>query len=146
MRPSICTHPAVRPIVLGIVVILFFQCIGALVDPANDMRRSVKLGLVAYTAALVSFSTISLAVARNVLSTGFIDIRNFPGTEEYPPGPLGGTLIFGVDNGRATLVSFPAPVNQWLSDGLLVSSISNLAACAHYTHSSSYIVAMSFVP
>ena len=94
------------------------------------MRRNVKLGLVAYTAALFSLSTISLAVGRDLFSTVFVDIRSFPGTEEYPSGPIGGTIVFTANAARAILISFPGSVNQWLSDGLLVSSVSNSAACA----------------
>ena len=110
------------------------------------MRRSVKLGLVIYTVALFSLITISLAVGRDMFSTVFIDIRHFPGTEEYPPGPIGGRTIFSTDPAHVTLVGFPGFVNQWLSDGLLVSSISNSAAFGCYSHSSSYIVAMSLMP
>ena len=104
------------------------------------------MGLIAYTVALFSFSTMSLAVGRDLLSTVYIDIRNFPGTKGYPPGPIGGTIIFSANAVRITLITFPGPVNQWLSDGLLVSPISNSAARARYTHSSSYIVATSFMP
>ena len=142
---SICTYPSVLPILLGIIVTLFFQCVGALIGSGNDTRRSVKLGLVAYTAALFSFSTISLVVGRDEVSVGFVDTRNFPGTEAVPPGPIGGTDIFRLSSVCETLIGFPTFVNQWLSDGLLVSFISNSAICARYTYSSSYIVAMSFM-
>ena len=104
------------------------------------------MGLVAYTVVLFSFTTISLAVGRDMFSIVYIDTRNFPGTEEYPPGPIGGTIVFSASAVHVTLVSFPGSVNQWLSDGLLVSSISNSTACARYTYSSSYIVAMSSTP
>ena len=111
------------------------------------MRRSVELGLVAYIAALLSLVTMSLAVDRVMFSTVFIDIRNFPGTEGYPPGPIGGrTTISSANHAHVILVNFPGFANQWLNDGLLVSSISNSAACGCYIHSSSYIVAMSFMP
>ena len=125
---------------------MFFQCIGALINPANDTRRNVKLGLLAYTVALFAFSTISLGVTRDLWSTVFIDIRNFPGTEEYPPGPIGSAFILGANVALTALILFSDVVNQWLSDGLLVSFIWNSAACARYTYSSSYIVAMSFIP
>ena len=125
---------------------LVFQCIGALINPANGMRRNVKLGLVAYTLALFLFMTISMAMGRDLFSTIYIDIRNFPGTEEYVSGPLGGSIIYSENNARVTLISFSSPVNQWLSDGLLVSSISNSAACARYIRSSSCIVAMLSMP
>ena len=88
---------------------------------------------------------MSLAVGRDLFSTVFIDIRNFPGTEEYPPGPLGGTLFYSANDGHVTLISFPAFVTQWLSDGLLVSSTSNSAARGRYIYSSSYIVATSYL-
>ena len=144
--PSTCTHPTVRPVDPGIVVILFFQCIGALINPANDTRRSVKLGLAAYAVALFLIPTIPLVAGRDVFPTVFIDIRNFPGTEEYPPGPLGGAMISNASDPWVALLGIPAPVSQWLSNGFLVSSVSSSAACGRYSHPSSYIVAMRFIP
>ena len=42
----------VRPIVLGIIIMMFFQCIAALFDPANRRREGTKWALVIYTILL----------------------------------------------------------------------------------------------
>ena len=87
-----------------------------------------------------------MSAGRDLFSTVYVDMRNFPGAEGQVPGPLGASIIYSANDVRVTVISFPGPVTQWLSDGLLVSSISNSAACSRYTYSSSYIVAMSFMP
>ena len=78
----------------------------------------------------------------------FIDMRNFPGNSEgMPPGPAGDVALFNSRRGYMSLAAIGFPINQWLSDALLVGSISNSIACVLYTvHSSSYIVATSFMP
>ena len=144
---SICTDPAILPILPGIVVALFFQCIGALIDPANNMKRRVKWGLVAHTVALFSIVTISAVERQDIVFTAFVNLRDFPGTGDFEPGPVGGINLLDNDLGFVILTSFTFPLNQWLSDGLLVSSISTLVTCVRHTaHSSSYIVATLFMP
>ena len=62
----------IQPVMLGAVIILFFQCVGALLDPVNKIR-SVKWALVTHTAALFLFLTIPMAADIWIPSTEFID-------------------------------------------------------------------------
>ena len=107
---------------LGIVVALFFQCISVLLSPINPLRKGIKWALVAHTIALFSFLTIPVGIELNNLFIDYINNREFPGNDEFPPGPLGYT---GLLNLKATTTVFDAmfPLNQWLADGLLVSPI-----------------------
>ena len=141
---STLTRPA-RRIILGIAVALFSQCIGALINPINTVGKGVRWWLVAHTVALFLFSTAGFTMNRYIVSTEYIDNRDFPGTNGMPPGPI------GYENTRFNIGPFEDvytvmfPLNQWLADGLLVSSILKSAAWVSYVvHSSSYIVAISF--
>ena len=65
--------------------------------------------------------TVSTGMGLNVQSISHIDNREFPGNDQFPPGPLGyKELIFT----KATCL-FPnligLQLNQWLADSLLVS-------------------------
>ena len=108
---------------LGIVIVLFFQCMDALLNPVNRMRGGIKWGLVIHTAAMFSFVTIYTAISLNIHSISFIDNREFSGTSTdnvIPPGPVGYQWFI-----RYKAISIAlAPVavmNNWLADGLLVS-------------------------
>ena len=60
------------------------------------------------------------------LPNSYVDGRGFSGDDEYSPGPIGYSGFSGfkaIDTVQITMF----PLNQWLSDGLLVSSISDLA-------------------
>ena len=128
----------------GIVVVLFFQCIGTLLDPVNQTRGGIKWGLVAYTTVMFSFVTIYTATSLDIQSISYIDNRGSSGGDG--PGPLGyQTLIFP----RAINIVPNAMflLNNWLADGLLVSSMSN--SVSHVSNeggSFSSIVATSFTP
>ena len=115
---------------LGIVVALFFQCTATLLDRANPIRKGIKWTLVAHTVALFFFLTIPFGIYFNYLSIDYINNREFPGNDEFPPGPLGYT---GLLNLKATTTVFDAmfPLNQWLADGLLVSPILNSVASVY---------------
>ena len=54
----------------------------------------------------------------------WIDNRNFPGTDELPPGPVGYDTTLNLDTG-AVIFDVMFPSNQWLADGLLVSLASD---------------------
>lgn len=109
------------PVRLGIVIILFFQCMSALLSP-GDRTRGKKWGFVAHTVAMFSVSTIHTALNLNFRSVFYINNRGFPGTDELPPGPLGyDALQLGAMN---TVLVAMFPLNQWLADGLLVGSVS----------------------
>lgn len=115
-------HRRVLPVVLsffvlfivGIVIVLFFQCMIALFNPIYRRGEGVKWGLVSYTAVMFSLATVSTAMNLDILSISYIDNR------EYPGGPykfglemLGSKAINVVPNAAAFLSS-------WLADGLLV--------------------------
>lgn len=77
-------------IILGVVTLPFFQCIGRLLDSSNCTRGGIKWGLIAYTAAMFSFVMIFTAMNLNHQSVSYIDNREFPGVRgELVPGPLG---------------------------------------------------------
>lgn len=120
MRLSIrvdLTHPTIQ----GIVIVLFFQCMDALLSPYNKGRT--KWGLVAHATAMFSFVTIYTAMTLNIESISFIDNRNFPGADGVlPPGPVGYQfLIYSKAISIVPNVAFL--LNNWLADGLLVSSV-----------------------
>jgi hypothetical protein len=106
----------------GIVVVLFFQCMGALLNPANCTGGSIKWGLVVHTATMFSFVTVYTATALDILSICYIDGREFPGGGEVlPPGPLG--YRFSIyPKPLAIVPNVLFLLNNWLADGLLVSS------------------------
>jgi hypothetical protein len=109
----------IRSVVLGIVISLFFRCMGALLNPIDSTRREIKWGLVAYTSAMFSFVTIFTAINLHLQSISYIDNREFSGGKLLPPGPLGYQLSIYSEaiNVAPYIMLF---LNQWLADGLLV--------------------------
>ena len=116
-------------------------------NPTNRMKASVRWGLAAHTTAMFSFLTIPAAMRFNTQSVGYIDGREFPGVEgALPPGPLGYQYSTYT---KAILVvtNIMYPLNQWLADGLLVGSPSNLVAwMPDFGCSSSCTVVTSYIP
>jgi len=106
-------------IVPGIVIVMFFQCITALFDPANHRREGTKWGLIIYTVLMFSFVTIRTVMGLNFMSISFIDNREFPGVDDqFPPGPVGYTL--SVCPKVTTIIpSLAFLLNNWLANGLL---------------------------
>ena len=144
--PSIYTHPPRLTYRLGIAVALFFQCIGALINPVNTTRKSVKWGLAAHTTALFLFLTARITIDQYTASTEYIDNRDFSDADElFPPGPIGYDVALFTIGPFGNVYPALFPLNQWLADGLLVSSILKSAGWMSYmVHASSYIVATSF--
>ena len=104
----------------GIVIILFFQCMGTLLDHVIRTRGGIKWGLLAYTVAVFSFVTIFTVTALNVQLVSYVEFR------EVPDGPL----FYHPTATEEWLAVMPEVVfslNQWLADGLLVSSALNSA-------------------
>ena len=126
MHPLILTLP-VRCTFLGIVVALFFQCISVLLSPVNSIRRGVKLALIFHTVAMFAILTIPIGLGASGLPTRYINNREYPGNDEFPPGPIGYDYTL---NRKATTIVFDAmfPLNQWLADGLLVGPIPDSVA------------------
>ena len=118
--------PLVQPIIPGIVVALFFQCMSALLSPINRDRGGIRWKLVIHTAALFLNATISAAIGLYILSESYIDGREFSGSGGLYPGPFGYSILpkFLV----LSIIADPVvQVNQWLVDGFLVSSVMNAA-------------------
>ena len=102
----------------------------ALLDPVNRKRERIKWGLVAYTVAMFSIVTAQTAIDLHIQSIGYIDNREFPGIEaQVPPGPIG-YQIFISRKVLPILSRVTFFLNAWLADGLLVSSLLDVA----FTH------------
>ena len=113
--------------ILGVLVMLFFQCMASLLSPANRKREGIKWGLVSYTVIMFLCATVVIGTANNIASISFIDNREFPGVVGVaPPGPLGyqQTICSGAAGIAPGLVS---SLSYWLADGLLVGRLFDLA-------------------
>ena len=114
--------------ITGIIIMLFFQCIASLFNPANRRRGRIKWGPVSYTVAMFSFATVLTGMGIQIGSISLVDNREFPGVEgELPPGPLGYQDLI-----RPTAITiipnFTFFLSNWLADGLLVSSSFDLVS------------------
>ena len=117
-----------------------------LLSPINPIRKSIKWALVTHTVALFLFLTIAFVIGADHLFLEFVDNREFPGNDEYPPGPIGYDDILGF-TAATTVLDAMFPLSQWLADGLLVDLIFNSVVYVFDVgRSSSCIVAMSFIP
>ena len=100
---------------------LFCQCMAGLFNPANRRREGVKWGLVSYTLAMFSFSTVLTATGLHIQSLAFVDNRDYPGDEFIAPGPLGYQLSI-YKTALSITPSLMFFLTYWLADGLLVGS------------------------
>ena len=100
---------------------LFFKCVGALLNPVHRTRQGIKWGLVTHTTVMFSFATVFTAMNVNNWSESYIDNREFPGVDGVLlPGPPGyQTLIYSKTS--AVIPNLMFPLNNWMTDGLLVS-------------------------
>jgi len=106
-------------ILYGVVIVLFFQCMGVLLSSSYRTRGGVRWGLVVYTTVTFSFVTIFTALNLDIQSISYIDDREFPGNDALPPGPLGYQyLIYSKPISIAANLMFL--LNNWLADGLLL--------------------------
>ena len=104
--------------ILGIVIILFFRCARALLDPLNPTRGGIKWLLVAHTVAIFLFATVFTAIGLDILSDSYIDNREASSATETP-GPLGYLQsAYSTPIGIVSTVMFL--LNNLLVDGLLV--------------------------
>ena len=99
------------------------------------MRKSVKWGLAAHTAALFAFSTTRTIIDQYAISNEYVNNRDFFGGDQFPPGPLGYDFSHFSTGPFGNIYYALFPLNQWLADGLFVSSISKSVACMTYTWS-----------
>ena len=110
---SICLYP-IYSVLLGVLIILFFRCITALLNPANRRGDDIKWCLVSYTVLMFSFATIINGTDLGIQSICYVDNREFPGVEGVlPPGPLGYKLSI-----RKEALSMTNTVMFFLSHGL----------------------------
>ena len=106
--------------ITGILIVLFFQCMSALVDPTNRRGKKINWGLVSYTMAMFSFATVLTGTRFSIRSISYIDNREYPGVEGVlPPGPLG-YQSFIWSSALSLTPSLMFALNNWLADGLLV--------------------------
>lgn len=116
---------SVRSNVSGIVIVLFFHCMGALLGPASRTGGVVKWGLVVHTVAMFSFLTILIALLLDIQSISYIDNREFAGASGAPwAGPLSYQLLI-YDKAISVVPIIMFLLNNWLADGLLVCPLFN---------------------
>ena len=92
----------------------------ALLYPVHPTMKGIRWGLVAHTVAMFSFSTIGIAINRDVFSISYINDREFTGPILGPVGFL--TFTFPIQQVIGYVAFLMFPFNQWLAGGLLVSS------------------------
>jgi hypothetical protein len=102
------------------MTVLFFQCMSALLYPVNHKKGGIQWGHVAHTTTMFAFVTIGTALSLDLQSISYIDDRNFDGG--IAPGPLGYQLLISSD-AINIVPNLMFILNQWLADGLLVSSV-----------------------
>ena len=99
---------------------LFFQCMAGLLSSDHRRREGIKWRFILYTMAMFSFVTVYTAMNLQIQSNTFIDHRELPGT------PLNYQY-----HARYEALGFIPNVmfnlNNWLADGLLVSSFFGVA-------------------
>ena len=108
--------------ILGIVIVVFFQCMAALFNPVHRRGEPIRWGLVSYAMIMFSAVTVGTTMQACVQSISSIDNREFPGVGGVlPPGPIGYQWII-----KPMAISFVQNItftlNNWLADGFLVSS------------------------
>ena len=109
--------------ILGVVVVVTFKCIAALLNPAYRRGDGIKWGLVCYTATIFSLVTVLTGMHFNIRSISYIDNRNFPGAEGMiPPGPFGYQQSIG-HSALSIISNVMFVMCIWLANGLLVSSL-----------------------
>ena len=109
--------------ILGVVVVVTFKCMAALLNPAYRRGEGIKWGLVCYTMAIFSLVTVLTGINLDIQSISYIDNRNFPGADGMiPPGPFGYEWSIAPSALNVTPNVMFALCN-WLADGLLVSSL-----------------------
>ena len=114
----------------GILIVLFFQCMVALLHPANRGREGIRW-LISYTVAMFSFATILTGTGLHLYSICYVDNREYPGVEgKISPGPLGYRSL--ISPGAVSMTErLMSHLNYWLADGYLVSCLNDTPALPH---------------
>jgi len=132
-RFSMVLHPHVRPFalisivrfILGAIVMLFFQCMAALLNPVHRRGEGIRWWFVSYTVAMFLFVTVYTAMNLQIQSESFIDNRKdfiYPHSTVVKSGPIEYQYVIR----KSALGLIPNTMfnlNNWLADGLLVSSL-----------------------
>jgi len=125
-RDPVRVHPSVLTsfdwFILGMLIVLFFKCMTALLSPAYRRGEGIKWGLVSYTVVMFSLVTAATAMNLHIQSISQIDNREYPGIKgRLPAGPAGYSffLYYKTIN---LIVNSAYLLNNWLADGFLVSS------------------------
>ena len=105
---------------LGVVVVVAFKCMTALFHPAYRRGEGIKWGFVCYTMVMFSLVTVFTATNLDIQSISYIDNREFPGVEGV--GPFRYEWFISAEI-LTTVSNVMFPLNNWLADGLLVSSL-----------------------
>jgi len=104
---------------LGVLIILFFQCMTALFSLASRREEGIRWGLVSYTAIMFSFATVYTAMNLNFQSVSFVDNRDFLGLGGPSLGPLGYQALARSELSNL-IPNLMFLLNCWLADGLFV--------------------------
>ena len=106
---------------------LFFNCAATLFSPVYRRGEPVRWGLLSYTVIVFSLATVTTVMNLHIRSISYIDNRKFPGVKgRLPPGPLG-YLYYTSPEAVSIIPNVAFLLNNWLADGLLVSSLFNAA-------------------
>lgn len=113
------TAAPICAVLYGIATIIFFQCMGALLDPARRKQEGIRWPFLAHTVAMFLLLTTFVVTVLCQETASYIDNRGFAGLGSLPPGPIG---YWRSTTARApTVISYLPPVlNGWLADGLLL--------------------------
>lgn len=131
------------PLILGMLIVLFFQCVAALLNP-EPCGRGYQVGTRILHCGHVLVRDRTQRNTANSRSSSYIDNREFRGVEGFlPPGPFG-YLLFTWSRATTIATSPMFLLNYWLADGFLVGVCLMPFSPAHMTNSSmsSSIVAM----
>ena len=115
-------------IILGFVIVLFFRCMGAMLDPANRTRGGIKWGLVAHTVVMFSLVTTFTAIELNSQSLAYVDIRRVLDELDvlyYSVFPILDQPTYIEQHTHDLTLNTLFVSNNWLADGLLVSLLFN---------------------
>ena len=92
---------------------------GTLLNPTDRTRGGIRWGLVAHTATMLSFVTISASASFDLYSIGLVDNREFPGNSIYTSGPFGYQDFVNAEV-ICVLPNVMVILNNCLADGFLV--------------------------
>ena len=98
---------------------LLFQCTAALLNPVHRRGKGVRWWLIFHTVAMFSFVTVYTAMNLHIQFKSFTDNRQDYGRYSRPLGYQNYTRVTIL--GLIPNVMFN--LNNWLADGLLVSSL-----------------------